>query len=113
MLYQPVKTPREILMDEVREIAERHGVPMHDLMGRTRVRAAVKARNKAYYHVFTKLKFLTTTGAFFGRDHSTVAYGIGRHLDDKGRGDNWMSRMAAQKRLRAVRWQRAKGRRVA
>lgn len=70
----------------VTEVAEKHGVTTFDLIGRSRARKFVPARNEAFYRL--KLWVSPITGltasyphiaAWFSREHSGVLYGAAKH----------------------------------
>lgn len=77
-----MKTPRQLLRDEVALIAIRHGVPVEDVYAKGGDQRIVNARNAAYYHL-RSVHGMTypEIGAHFGRDHTSAVHGVGRHLE--------------------------------
>jgi len=73
-------TPRERVMSDIKEVARWHGIPVYRLMSADRHREVVAARNAAYWLVWFKYGYsLPKIGRLFGRNHSTVLFGIGAH----------------------------------
>lgn len=71
--------------------AELHRVPPAAIVGRSRHRVIVAARNEAWYQIKLTASPVTgeipsypTIGKWFGRDHTTVLYGVFRHAFDNG-----------------------------
>lgn len=67
-------------------VAEKHGVGIADIIGTSRVRAIVAARNEAYYLIRTGIQTSTgkhpsypQIGDWFGREHTGVLYGTSKH----------------------------------
>lgn len=81
-------------MDEIEEICRSHGVTLRDVMGSSRFRRIVIARHHCYWHIWsTKGWSLPKTGQFFGREHTSIANGIGAHMSRSGLdhpGAHWM-----------------------
>lgn len=64
----------------VRQVAERHGVPVHHVVGVSRSPEHVKPRTEAMYLIRETGRFsYPQIGRFFGRDHSTVIAAVRRH----------------------------------
>lgn len=93
-----IQTPRDILMAEVQQVAIRHRVTILEIMSHAKASRVVAARFEAYHVIFKRLKSLSATARFFGRDHSSIAYGVGRHLENIGQLEGWMVDMARRKR---------------
>lgn len=103
------RTPHERTVAEVDEIARQYGSTAEELIGRNRARRLMDARCHAFYYVWQKYGSLPKTGKFFGgRDHSTIAYGIGHHLLRIGQNDHWMAAMNIRNRAKALAWHAAR-----
>lgn len=65
----------------VAEVAEAYGCTSAEVFGRSRNRAISAARHAAYYEVKTQRPWLSLpqVGRIFGRDHTTILYGIRKH----------------------------------
>jgi len=72
-------TPREKTLSDIGLIALKHGFDRHDLLGRKRQPRISKARHEAYYHFRRKGWSYPEIGRLFGRDHSTIIYGVEKH----------------------------------
>lgn len=71
-------TPRERLLLAVSEIADRHEVELHEVLGLTRRRNVVNARHEAMSALHDQGMTYPQIGRFFGRDHTTVMHGVKR-----------------------------------
>lgn len=119
-----MKTPRQLILEEVAEIARLNGVAMYDLMGSCKVRAAVRARRAAMWFVWFKYgwSFAKVAKLFGRKEHSATFHAIGTHLLECGFIDHPMA-IAAKRRRDKVReyqrgrpkrpWQLTKGARMA
>jgi len=73
--------PRQRAKALITEVCERRGVGYRDVMSRTKNRRISAVRMEAYFVVWQELGWsLGKVGRAFGRDHSTVSYGIAKHL---------------------------------
>lgn len=71
--------PPEIL-SVVERVAAQHGIEWRKLFGKRRTKRIAAARQQVYSELHATGKFSTTRiGNIFGRDHSTVVYGIKTH----------------------------------
>lgn len=79
--HMPIWT-RNIVCD----VANSHGVPIREIMGRTRVAAVVKARHEAIYLVKLEKPALSTTilAKWFDRDPKTIIHAIAKYQDESG-----------------------------
>ena len=81
-------TPRQSIKADIAEICRRHDVCMADVMGRSRFRVHINARHEAFWMLRTMYGLsYPRIGQIMGRDHSTVLYGIDRHLERMGCGN--------------------------
>jgi chromosomal replication initiation ATPase DnaA len=74
-------TPSAATQALVRDVADRHGVGVAELYGRSRVREVVAARFEAIalLRESDAAKWTTTRlGALFNRDHSAIVYALRR-----------------------------------
>lgn len=70
----------ETMQSIVRQVAERHGVPVHHVLGVSRSPEHVKPRTEAMYLIRETGRFsYPQIGRFFGRDHSAVIAAVRRH----------------------------------
>lgn len=59
------------------EVAQKHSVPMTDMFSARRNKEAVAARHEAFYRCSVETSMsLPQIGRRFGRDHTTILYGI-------------------------------------
>jgi len=73
-------TPRDKVMADIKEVAKWHGVSVRLILSPDRHRCVVAARNAAYWLLWFKYGYsLPKIGRFFGRNHTTVLFGIGAH----------------------------------
>jgi chromosomal replication initiator protein len=88
-------TPQPVFPQAIiREVASRRGVSEEDLLGRSRLKPFVEARQEAMWELRRRTGLsLPMIGHLLGdRDHTTVMWGIRRHAD----------RLAAQQQERAA-----------
>lgn len=73
-------SPRDRLLDIVSTVAAKHDVSLSEVMGRSRLQRFIFARQDAYWALRHEagLSF-PQIGRFFGRDHTTIIYGISAH----------------------------------
>lgn len=73
-----IKTPREIKMAVIEEVAERHGVPLRHVLSKRRDRHIVAARHAAIREVRERFDgdSLPNIAKLFGRDHTTVLHAL-------------------------------------
>jgi chromosomal replication initiation ATPase DnaA len=72
-----IRMRRNTVLEEIlREVSAATGIPGHEICGRGRTAPVARARQVAYYAAWQKGMTLQRIGAFFGRDHTTVGYGI-------------------------------------
>lgn len=73
-----IKTPREIRMAVIEEVADRHGVPVEEVMGGRRDKRIAQARRASMAAI--KARFPNDTlpmiGRLFNRDHTTVLHAL-------------------------------------
>lgn len=61
----------------VNRLSLKYGIPVIEIMSRTRQEAAVRMRQIAWYMLHKIYNMSSTTiGAIFGRDHTTILHGI-------------------------------------
>lgn len=67
----------------LRQVAEKHGLSVSDLKGRSRYRAVVWPRQEAMYELHTRTPLsLSQIARLVGvSDHTTVMHGIRRHAE--------------------------------
>jgi hypothetical protein len=76
-----VGPPAPTIRGITQTVAFRRGVTVSDILGQSRVKRISKARHEAYAEVYNWLApSLFTMKNFFGRDHTSIFYGIRRHL---------------------------------
>jgi chromosomal replication initiation ATPase DnaA len=77
-----ISTPRDERMAVVREVAAKHDLPAHMLMGPSRVPDVCRARWEAMAELQERFGDRPwRIGRFFARDHSTVLHGLRRHAE--------------------------------
>lgn len=90
--------PRQVLKIAAAEIALRHNLTLDDVMSQKRRRDICRARNEVFHHLWDHHgKTVCEIARFIGRDHSTVANGIGRHIIVSGLPANRMSRQVLRR----------------
>lgn len=69
------------LLPLVDAIAAKHGVTLLDLCGRRRTMRFARARSEVWHFLYHACEDLSypDLGALFGRDHSTIRYGVLSH----------------------------------
>lgn len=68
------------MRDIAREVAAKHLVPVKEMLGRSHKRPLVRARWEAYYRCRHEAhQSLGAIASLFGRDHTTVWYGLRRY----------------------------------
>lgn len=72
-------TPREKSLSDIGLVALKHGLTRHDILGRVKTTHICRARHEAYYHFRRKGWSYPEIGRLFGRDHSTIIYGVEKH----------------------------------
>jgi chromosomal replication initiation ATPase DnaA len=70
-------TPRERNMADISQIALRHGLTHHDVLGRSRTAKVMVARREAYQLLRSRGQSYPQIGALFGRHHTTVMDAMG------------------------------------
>jgi hypothetical protein len=73
-------TPRETTLSEARSIAAQHGIDWRDIMSRSRIAPVARARRSVWLHFHRRGYSSCEIGRIFGRDHSTVLFGIKKEL---------------------------------
>lgn len=74
------KSPRDLMMEVVNEVAARHRVTAAGIFGESRSRSVCAARHEAIYRVFMQFGWgVTKVGRAFGRDHTTVIHSLNRY----------------------------------
>lgn len=63
------------------EVATRHGVEVQDIVGRSRAKRLVAARQEAFYLMKEHGYSMSQIGRFCNRDHTTVMHGIEKHAE--------------------------------
>jgi chromosomal replication initiation ATPase DnaA len=76
-----IPTPRDITRGIIREVAQKHGLTVAEMMIRSRKQRIAHARQEAYFRIRTERKYtLHQVAAIFGDlDHATVIYGVRAH----------------------------------
>jgi chromosomal replication initiation ATPase DnaA len=73
-----VQTPRDLRMAVIAEVADRHGVPVEEVMGGRREKIIARARQDSMAAI--KARFPNDTlpmiGRLFNRDHTTVLHAL-------------------------------------
>lgn len=84
--FEQLRPPLRFMKDIAADVAERHGLTVKDLTGRGRTRHLSHARFEAFWLCRQEKRSdglhrwsLPAIGRFFGRDHTTVLHGCGRH----------------------------------
>lgn len=72
------QTPRERLMRMVAAVADEHGVEPREIMSGSRRKAPSRARQDCWARLRREGLSYPQIGRMFGRDHSTVVYGVQR-----------------------------------
>lgn len=75
----------------VAEVAERHGVEVADLMGKSTARYISNARMECFYRIKTEIgvQSFPVIGRFFDRHHTTILYGFQEVKGVKDLGREW------------------------
>ncbi|SDT96803.1 helix-turn-helix domain-containing protein [Stappia sp. ES.058] len=85
-------TPAQKILSEV---ADRHGLTVADLRGRSRGTTIVRARQEAMYRLRAELTLsCPTVAGVINRDHTTVSHGAHAHADRHGLPKTWRTREA-------------------
>lgn len=72
-----IRLRRNAVLEEIlREVSAATGIPGHEICGRGRTAPVARARQIAYFVARQKGMTLDRIGEFFGRDHTTVSYGV-------------------------------------
>ena len=71
-------TPRERTLETIREIGQRYGVSLPDLLGPSRLRPIAWARFHAYAELYSRGMTSSEIARVFNREHSTIRHGIKR-----------------------------------
>lgn len=73
-----IKTPREIRMAVIEEVAERHGVPLRHVLSRRRDRHIVAARHAAIRELRERFDgdSLPNIARLFNRDHTSIVHAL-------------------------------------
>lgn len=76
-------TPRERWQRIAKEVADRHGLTLDDLVGPLRDQKRSRARHEAMYIIRNSTNYsLPRIASLFGdRDHTTVLHGLRRHKE--------------------------------
>lgn len=72
------ETPRQRLMRIVAAVAYEHAVEVGEIMGSCRQKPLARARFDAWHRLRREGLSYPQIGRMFGRDHSTVVYGVQR-----------------------------------
>lgn len=78
ILTSPHWSPRAKAANIVKAIATKHNLTVAEVMGNSRRRHIVNARQEAMAAIYTEFPMwsLPTIGRFFDRDHTTVLYSV-------------------------------------
>lgn len=103
----PAETPRQRILRDVAAACRLYGVTTADVMAKDKQVRIVAARDACWWMLrFAHQRSYPQIGALFGRHHSTVVVGVGRH-DIRLGIDSAPARMVARCRRRASAfWQR-------
>ena len=76
-----IPTPRDITRGIIREVAQKHGLTVADMMVRSRKAHIAHARQEAYYRIRTERNYtLEQVARVFGDlDHATIIFGCRAH----------------------------------
>jgi chromosomal replication initiation ATPase DnaA len=77
-------TPRERMTMKIREICERRGVSVSDVMGKSRYKNVCSARKEVYVMLRGERLSYPVIGRMFSRDHTTVVDGVRRYEHEQG-----------------------------
>lgn len=74
----PVWSPKAKAAHLVQQVAAKHSVTVDDIMGKSRRRYIVRARQEAMAVIYTEFPMwsLPIIGKYFGRDHTTVLHSV-------------------------------------
>jgi hypothetical protein len=76
----------------IEEVCEQHGLPIVMVMGHSRSRSLVFARQEIMYRMTVELGYSTSmVGRFMKRDHSTIVYGRQQHAKRCGLPMSWVT----------------------
>lgn len=97
-------SPRDRIMSDVARIANRHGTTIRDVMGRSRFREHVQARQEVYHYLWSRHSWsLPCIGRLFCRDHTTILSGIASHMIRNGIDHPWIVAYYRRRQLDAAR----------
>ncbi len=72
--------PKRFWHEIAREVAERHGVPFEDLVGKKYQKGLASIRQEAWALIYAEGRLsYPQIGAKFGRDHTTILAGVRNH----------------------------------
>lgn len=81
-----MKTPRQKTIEILQPIMDRHAVTFDQITTGKRTHAnAIACRNECMWELRNHGRSLHEIGRIFGRNHSTVYYGIGVHLSENNK----------------------------
>lgn len=103
----PAQTPRQRILRDISAVCRLYGVTTADVMAKDKQVRIVAARDACWWMLrFAHQRSYPQIGALFGRHHSTVVVGVGRH-DIRLGIDSAPARMVARCRRRAAAfWER-------
>lgn len=83
LTLSPKTRPRRLSIDVLREVSDQYGVSVETIKGPERFRRAVIARQAAMFELRrqTSLSYPQIGAVLGGRDHTTVIYGVRRHME--------------------------------
>lgn len=69
-------TPRQANMIDMDTIASKHGYTVHDILGKSKLKALVAVRRKCVVMLRNRGYSTTEIGRIMNRDHSTIVHAI-------------------------------------
>lgn len=63
----------------IQSIAQKHNIPVYDVMSQSRLRPIVRCRWEIWSILKDEGRSYPRVGGFFHKDHTTVLYGVTRH----------------------------------
>lgn len=85
-----MNTPKQRILADIEAVARIYGVTLKDVLGISRTRNIVRARQAAIWMVwFSREYSLPAIGRVFGKDHTSVLFSRGQHMIRMGLDNEW------------------------
>lgn len=82
--------PKQRVLADVEAVARIYGVTLEDVLGKSRTRNIVRARQAAIWMVwFSRDYTLPAIGRVFGKDHTSCLFSRGQHMIRMGLDNEW------------------------